>query len=651
MVNHVINKWHSQKNRTVRIAHLLKSGGLCCGVLLCLTIPKLSWALVVSADRQSLPLNETLRLELRSNDSNGFDSINTQAISEHFTIVNRSSQSEYSMVNGRTESVQKLVLTLAPKAVGTFTIPPITQRKRNSAPITITISEPVAPPDRLDDQSMVVQAETDKATAYVDEQVLYTFRVIYRVGLNNAEITPLEIPNTDITELEDATYQRSIGGQTYQVVEKRYAVFFKEAGAINIDPQVLTAVIGANRSRFGFGFGANSLAGGQQIKLGADPINVVVKDIPAAMQGKSWLPAENLTITERWDDSNRNAVVGQPLTRSIEVFAEGLAGAQLPQPNSAPIDGLNIYPEKPAFISQPWQGGVAGKRVDTFALIPTRPGNFTLPPISLTWWDTNSGQEQTASLPSKTFYVTDAPNSAQENTNTLPASKQRAEALVPPGASSQNNVSRSDSENTIESTGSERQTPFWRNIAILAMLAWLVTVIAGALWIRHNRATANSSANQRAHPDKNQNNSTACLRSLQQACADNNAMAAKQALSLWLKTYAHEKSQQIKQQAQQSSAGRSASSIGRVSTNKPSPDYAFTQAHNSEAIMALIGSAALIQASEDLNAWLYSAPSDTEEPSSWRGELLDDAIRNLPSVATDAKDMLPPLYPDGRSIP
>ena len=147
MVNHVINKWHSQKNRTVRIAHLLKSGGLCCGVLLCLTIPKLSWALVVSADRQSLPLNETLRLELRSNDSNGFDSINTQAISEHFTIVNRSSQSEYSMVNGRTESVQKLVLTLAPKAVGTFTIPPITQRKRSSAPITITISEPVAPPD------------------------------------------------------------------------------------------------------------------------------------------------------------------------------------------------------------------------------------------------------------------------------------------------------------------------------------------------------------------------------------------------------------------------------------------------------------------------------------------------------------------------
>ena len=183
------------------------------------------------------------------------------------------------------------------------------------------------------------------------------------------------------------------------------------------------------------------------------------------------------------------------------------------------------------------------------------------------------------------------------------------------------------------------------------MLAWLVTVIAGTLWIRHNRTTANNSANQRANPVKNQNNSTACLRSLQQACADNNAVAAKQALSLWLKTYAHEKSQQIKQQAQQSSAGRSASYIGKVSTNKLSTDYAFTQAHSSEAIMALIGSAALFQASEDLNAWLYSAPSDTEEPSSWRGELLDDAIRNLPSVATDTKDTLPPLYPDGRSIP
>ena len=646
MVNHVINKRLSQKNHTQALAHLLKSGGLCCFLLIGLCIPKSSWALVVSADRQSLPFNETLRLELRSNDSKGFDAINIQAISEHFTIVNRSSQSEYSMVNGRTESVQKLVLTLAPKAVGTFTIPPITQRKRSSAPITITIREPVAPPDRLEDQSMLVQAETDKATAYVDEQVLYTFRVIYRVGLNNAEITPLEIPNTDITELEDTTYQRSIGGQTYQVVEKRYALFFKEAGAINIDPQVLTAVIGANRSRFGFGFSANSLAGGRQIKLGADPMKVLVKDIPAAMQGKSWLPAQSLTITEQWDDSDANAVVGQPLTRSIEIFAKGLAGAQLPQPNSTPIDGLNIYPEKPAFTSQPWQGGVAGKRVDTFALIPTRPGHFTLPAITLTWWDTSSGQEQTASLPSKTFYVSDAPNSAQANRNTLPASKQRADALVPPGASSPNTVSRSDLENTIESTGDERPTSFWRNIAILAMLAWLVTVIAGALWMRHNRTTANNSPNQRATPVKNQINSTACLRSLQQACADNNAVAAKQALSLWLKTYAHEQSQQIKLQAQQSSAGRSASSMGKLS-----PNNAFTQAHSSEAIMALIGSAALIQASEDLNAWLYSAPSDTKDQPSWDGKLLDGAIRNLPSVATDSKDTLPPLYPNDRSIP
>ena len=632
MVKHVINKPHSQTNQTKRLIYLLKLGGLCCFLFIGLCLPKLSWALVVTADRQSLPFNETLRLELRSNDSAGFDTINIQAINEHFTIVNRSSQSEYSMVNGRTESVQKLVLTLAPKAVGTFTIPPITQRKRSSAPITITIREPVAPPDRLDDQSMVVQAETDKANAYVDEQVLYTFRVIYRVGLNNAEITPLKIPNTDITELEDVTYQRSIGGQTYQVVEKRYALFFKEAGAINIEPQVLTAVIGANRSRFGLGFSANSLAGGRQIKLSADPIKVLVKDIPAAAQGKSWLPAESLTITEQWDDSDTNAVVGQPLTRSIEIFAEGLAGAQLPLPKSTTIDGLNIYPEKPAFISQPWQGGVAGKRVDTFALIPTRSGNFTLPATTLTWWDTKSGKERTASLPSKTFYVADAPNSAK--TNTLPVSKQRAEASTPAGAGSQTNVGRSDLGNTIKPTDDKSPTSFWRNIAIWAMFAWLATVVAGALWIKRNRIAGKARPNQRAKPVKNPINGGACLHTLQQACTDNNAAAAKQALSLWLQAYAYER------------AGHSASSMSHLST-----DNAFNHARSSEAIMALIGSAALTKAGEDLNAWLYSAPSDTKDQPSWNGELLGDAIRNLPSVATDSKDTLPPLYPNGKTIP
>ncbi|NNC55908.1 MAG: protein BatD, partial [Pseudomonadales bacterium] len=452
-------------------------------------------ALQVTLDRTVVPLNETVRMELRSNYSQDLDQVDLSAVQRDFDIAGSSSQSEFSMVNGRTESVQKLTLTLVPTAVGEFQIPALQHKGRTSDPLSIKVVPAVAPPGQLQDQSIRVEAELDKPTALVNEQVIYTFRVIYRIDLNSAEITKLNVPGAQVEALPEANFQRSINGQTYQVVEKRYALFFAEAGNKTIAGQQLSAVIGASRNRFAFGFGLNSLAGGKQIKLGAEPLQLDVKPIPPSERGKAWLPAQSVELLERWSSANDNAVVGQPLTRSIEILAKGASGEQLPAAAPGSVDNLNSYPEKPAFTSEPWHGGIAGKRIDTYALIPTQAGLFTLPEVEVQWWNTQTGRAEVARLPARTFSVAAAPAGGPKANN---GAASTATDLLPAAGKPEPGVAATAAANATQNSQ-------WRSIALFAMAGWLLSLLALAGWIirlRHKLLLpgyVNNNANNNAH--------------------------------------------------------------------------------------------------------------------------------------------------------
>ena len=124
-------------------------------------------------------------------------------------------------------------------------------------------------------------------------------------------------------------------------------------------------------------------------------------------------------------------------------------------PTVRPIDGLNIYPEKPAFISQPWQGGVAGKRVDTFALIPTRPGNFTLPPTTpdLVGYELGTRNEPQV-YPAKPFMLPMHPIARRKIRTRCPHRHNERKLWRHQQALAHKLiVGRSDSGNTIEPTG------------------------------------------------------------------------------------------------------------------------------------------------------------------------------------------------------
>lgn len=500
-------------------------------------------ALTVTAERQIIPINETLRLEIVDNSGAQLDKIDLSGIEANFTIVNQSSQTSFSMVNGRTESRKSLVLILAPQKLGSMLIPPLTLDQQKSKPIKIKVIKALPLASELKDQSVIVESEVDRDEVLIGSQLIYTFRVIYRVQLNNAEIDGINLDNADVTALEDKNYTRSINGKNYNVTEKRYAIFFNKAGEMTIPSQSLIALLPSNQRR---SFGFDPFARGKELRLESKPLTIDVLASPAnsgsSNKTGNWLAAQDIQLTEDWPAGKQQARVAEPLTRSISIVAKGLPADLLPSIVPENIDGMNSYPEKPELVNQEFIHGIASKRTETIAMVPTKAGTFTLPPIELKWWNTLNNRVEVASLPARTITVLPAVQSSQNNIATT--IDPLAAANSPASITSQNsdqNTHQGDISNTpfsvfgsnsglANNTDITKDKRLWMLLALVAFAGWTITLLYLFFRSSGTRSIDTSEIKENQH----QGNLKALQKQLELACKNNDASAARRLLQQWL---------------------------------------------------------------------------------------------------------------------
>ncbi len=544
-------------------------------------------AITVNAERQIVPLNETLRVNISAS-SGDLDDVDLTGIEQHFDIVGRSSQRSVSIVNGRTESIATLALTLAPKAIGGFYLPALEHGNTRSKPIRITVIKPLPVPDKLADQSVVVESEVNQASAAIGEQVLYTFRVIYAVQLSNPEITPFEAEDADVEILEDKNYQRDINGKRYNVSEKRFAVFFNKAGKTTLQPQTLSAIV-SNRRQGGLGF--DPFARGTQLKLASRPIELDITPRPDGANPSRWLPASELDLSE--SALPAEVRVGEPVSRAIRIFAKGLNAERLPEIAIAALDNANLYRESPTLTNQEWLGGLAGERIETLAIVPTAEGTLELPGIELPWWNTQTDRWETATLPRQTINVLPAPVQAGSEP---PAPPPPVEFAQPAGQASAPPQSVATND------------PLWRNIAIALGAAWLLTTLGLVILLPRRTATP---PQPDMRPPRGDQQLKAAAAQLSSACHANDAPAARLALDAWLYAW-----------------------YGSASAaNRP---------QSTRDILLQLGEPGLTDAAAELDRALYAA----ERQADWRGERLAAIIASIKGRDSGAKPQrLAPLYP------
>lgn len=383
-----------------------------------------------SVDRTELSSGETLTLEVVYSGQTGAEP-NFSDLNHQFEILDKRQQSQVSLINGRMSSTTTWQLTLLPKSTGAAVIPTFHFKGESSDAIELTILQTNNPPGSAIKQRepLFVEAELDQNSSYVQAQSLLTLRLYTRVSLNGLSHEDPEIPNAKVVKVsENQQYRKQIGDENYVVVESRYALFPERSGNITIPAVRFQISIADNPSRFDGFFGSR----GKTAYLHSEPLTLKVKPAQALKGSKRWLPARQVELLQGWKvagldekpnndpaiiSAPRQAMLGEPITRSVTISADGLSAAQISPLQFTASEKYRLYPDQALTEDEVSSRGVTGKRTERMAIVPTQTGPLELPEIQLTWWDTEKEQFRTSTLPGESFEIIPASTTLLDSTS------------------------------------------------------------------------------------------------------------------------------------------------------------------------------------------------------------------------------------------
>ena len=465
--------------------------------------------------RNPVNINESFQLILQS-DGNTDQDPDFSVLEQDFHIVAQNQSQNIQMINGNMSRSTTWELTLMARRTGQLTIPAIRFGTDSNMTMTIQVNEAPPPQQAAAGDDIFIKVETTPAHAYQGQQILLRAQLYRAVNTDRASLSQPEADDPDILIKklgDDEQYEIRSGGRRYLVVERTYALFSHRSGTLNLAPLVFQGEVPTPGSRrdnfFGSPFGRFG-APGEIRRVESAAIRIEIERAPALAAGEPWLPSSNLQIVQSWGEQQPHFRVGEPVTRSIMLFADGLTAAQLPEIDSAVPEGLKLYPDQPVLRERESRDGITGIREFKFAIVPSRSGSFTLPAITLDWWNIGKRRMERASIPAQHIEVLPAAATP------LPDSATASTPLQPerPAAATLN----------VLGMGDYVAHPGW---ALFLGLGWLGTALS---WWLSARRTKRHRAR---HTPPSATNLAADRKALRSACLADDPHAAARELLNW----------------------------------------------------------------------------------------------------------------------
>ena len=354
-------------------------------------------------------------------------------LSSDFTVRGMAQKQQVSSVNGVTQNTYQIVVTMYPKKEGTLSIGPFTIEQTLIQPIdvqvvprqrvsTVSSVKTSGLPDEkltsLDDNStgiFQVTAQLDPTEIYIGESALLTFQFWENIGVLKAQIETSQNPDYTIEPFgqDKLSVRQTTDNQSVRVYQRSFLVTPRRDGVMTVSGGVIGLI--ANRqpqrrlSPFSDFFGQDDFFNiafdtpTEEVVAQAKPVSLVVKGKPTDWQGW-WFPSRQVTLSEQYQIPDR-VVVGQPIERHVQLKALRVDASQLPLIVQGDSSSIKAYanPEKRTVV--PTRDGPVAYEERTFVLVPIESGDVVIPSIRVDWFNTKTGQKETAVLPAKTIRV------------------------------------------------------------------------------------------------------------------------------------------------------------------------------------------------------------------------------------------------------
>lgn len=365
--------------------------------------------LLASVDRARLTVGESVELTLESNDVTLFGKPDLAPLDALFEVRGTRQVNQLTTLDGDRRATTRWIVTLVPRHSGTVVIPPLKVGEFTTAPIPLQVLENSSQEDSGKLAPVFIDASLDQDSVYVQAQAILTLRIYHSVSLyDDSNLAPLQIPDARIEQLgESRTYEKLINGLRHGVIELRYAIYPQHSGPLIIPALVFSATqVDAQP-----GTAAQGQKPGKLLRVSSAQVPLAVKPRPADYPADTpWLPARSLSLSESWNPEPDHSQVGDSLTRTLTLKAEGLSSAQLPALPATEVSGLRRYPDQPQLDNQTSERGLIGSREEREALVPGHSGDFELPAVEVVWWNTHEDHLERSSLPARTLRVANNPS-------------------------------------------------------------------------------------------------------------------------------------------------------------------------------------------------------------------------------------------------
>lgn len=462
-------------------------------------------------DRNKITEEETLNLQVRYNEQVAFGKPDFDVLTKDFDILSNSQSNQYRSINGQVESYTQWRLMLAPKRTGKLQIPALNFKGVSSQAIEINVLSAGSGSNTAgSDKPVFIDSSVDKNQLFVQEQLLYTVRLITSVNLQGLNADELIIPGAVVKQVGENQYQRRINGRNHLVVESVYAIFPQSSGELTIPRLNYTVTLEDMRQDPFFGRDPFFKRGGKRLRLHAPEKIVPVMPQPGNYPAATWLPASDISLQQHWSTSPDQFTVGEPITRTITLTAQGLSAAQLPPLTIEEQSGIKYYPDQPQTEDAVGSAGITGTRTESYAIVPTRAGSFTLPAVVVSWWDTEANRIREVSLPIQTIQVAPAEGQAA------------AQTLMPEQA----DIASENKNGTDTSAG------IWLTVSIVSII--LNIILAATLAWRWKTPTTVALAPQ---SNKTNNNEKQAFNDLKASCKTQQPQPVRQALIIWAQQF------------------------------------------------------------------------------------------------------------------
>ena len=200
-------------------------------------------------DRSTVAMKESFNLVIDVAGSGVRNLPDFSLLEEDFELIGPPRRAtEVTTINGETQARTRFFVTLTPKHPGTLQIPALRIGAASTEPLIIIVTEAVVvradetPPD------LFLEAQVSQTRPLVQSQVTYTMRLFHAIDIREGSLSEPELRDAVVVRLgDDVQYQVGRFGQSYQVVERRYAIFPQISGVMTLPPPIFNGQLPEKR--------------------------------------------------------------------------------------------------------------------------------------------------------------------------------------------------------------------------------------------------------------------------------------------------------------------------------------------------------------------------------------------------------------------